>query len=154
MSTAVANARPQVLFSDDFFHHCIFEQEVDWNLAELRSAFESVRAKPPAEWGQSRGPAGAVLLPMKRIGWIMSGPFSIKYDLGREWSLTSDAPVLIVRELKLAWGRKLSSEVGAKMGTGEQVSCEVALSLLKKDKDLCLGQELPVGLYHSVYLDC
>ncbi len=67
------------------------------------------------EWGRTRGPIGAVLLTLHRIGWSMSGPFTLVDDWGEEVILTKVTPSLLASMLREATARSLERYVGRKM---------------------------------------
>ena len=81
--------------------------EQNWNLAELRDMLDMVVASRPKDWGQRRGPAGAVLLSLERK---LIYPLVLQDDAGAMWHLARTSPDMTAKELMLAWGNKQGRE--------------------------------------------
>ncbi len=61
-----------------------------------------------------RGPIGAAILTLHRIGWKMTSPFTLEDDWGEEVALTKVTPALLATMLRDATFRTLEKYVGKK----------------------------------------
>ncbi len=67
------------------------------------------------EWREVRGPIGAAILSLHRIGWQMSSPFTLIDDRGEELPLTKVTPAMLSTLLYEATLRSLERYAGAKL---------------------------------------
>ncbi len=73
------------------------------------------------EWSQVRGPIGAMILSLHRIGWEMPSAFVLRDDRGEEIPLTKVTPAMLAVYLKEATLRALERYVGSRVAiTDEQ----------------------------------
>ena len=99
------------------------------------------------KWASTRGPIGATILTMERMGWTQSGPFVWNDDLNIERRLEELGPKLfdvIVRDsIKRAAERKVAKSTGYESLKGKRVCFDVIRNFLtapnrtsKRDKDI------------------
>ncbi len=72
------------------------------------------------EWQEVRGPIGAAILSLHRIGWQMHSPFILTDDRGEELPLTKVSPAMLSTLLYDAVLRSLERCVGAKLAEGDE----------------------------------
>ncbi len=119
------------------------------SLAQLSRMWHAVSTKeilPGAgdrrNWAAVRGPIGAAWLSLHRIGWTMSGPFTLRDHDGEELVLTTTTPALLAQLLKHAVMRTLQSQVGTKLAErddnfrGRRAAAEHVASQLRGDRKL------------------
>ncbi len=66
-------------------------------------------------WSEVKGPIGATILTLHRLGWRMVSPFVLVDDWGEEIPLTKTAPALLETLLREATFRALETYVGSKV---------------------------------------
>ncbi len=108
-------------------------------LVELAKAWRSVDASKYIDdnsgkrrWGAARGPIANLFMTLHRIGWSMSGPFTMVTDRGDEVVLTAYSPALVKQLMHDATMRVLERQIGASLHRG---GCEDF-----KDRRACLDQ--------------
>jgi hypothetical protein len=72
------------------------------------------------EWNQVRGPIGAAILSLHRIGWDMPSPFILRDDRGEDIPLTKVTPAMLAVYLKEATLRALERYVGNKVAVKDE----------------------------------
>ena len=93
-------------------------------MPEIRRAWETgteakeelVTAKGKANWGNVRGPVGAMQLCLRRIGWRVEKGFEMRDDLGTNRIIAQRSPKQWEMLLKEATLRNLERENWAEMG--------------------------------------
>ena len=68
-------------------------------------------------WARVRGPLGAMVLSLKRIGWKVANAFTLVDDRGDNILLTGTSPALVWEQVLAGGKRQLEREVGAKWAT-------------------------------------
>ncbi len=66
------------------------------------------------EWNSVRGPIGAAILSLQRLGWDMPSPFVLLDDWGEEIPLTRTSPALLAELLREATTRAIERYAGAR----------------------------------------
>ncbi len=72
------------------------------------------------EWDQVRGPIGAAILSLHRIGWDMPAPFTLRDDRGEDIQLTKVTPAMLAVYLKEATLRTLERYVGSQVAIKDE----------------------------------
>ncbi|CAK0853059.1 unnamed protein product, partial [Prorocentrum cordatum] len=122
---------------------------------DLKQKVHRVLDNPPKSWSACRGPMGAALLSLKRIGWKLLNPFEIETSQGLVLQLTATPPALLKYHLGDAWKAQLEFNAAAKMGPPQgRLDCSAAEAVLD-DPNLTKPQKgLPPGLpYPMMSLD-
>ncbi len=94
--------------------------------ARAVSAFQK-RAEAPwrtdgrrRDWTAVRGPVGAMLLTLHRLGWQMPTPFVLVDDRGEELPLTKVTPTMLADLLREATRRALEHYIGGKLASEDE----------------------------------
>ncbi len=94
--------------------------------ARAVSAFQK-RAEAPwradgrrRDWTAVRGPVGAMLLTLHRLGWQMPSPFVLVDDRGEELPLTKVTPAMLADLLREATRRALENYIGGKLASEDE----------------------------------
>ncbi len=93
-------------------------------------------------WSAVRGPIGAMWLSLHRIGWTMSGPFTLVNRDRDELMLTTTSPAMLAQLLRQAVIHTLQLQVGEKIAEtddafcGRRVAVEHIAAQLKSDRRL------------------
>ncbi len=136
----------------------------EMSLSELAAAWRSVKLEDyvdessgKRQWGKSRGPVANLLLTLHRVGWSMSGPFTLVTDRGDEVTITNYAPSLIGQLMHDATMRTLERQIGASLAKNgaevfnERRAClDHVRSRLKSDRKM---SPLEKAAYRSVLCD-
>ncbi len=91
-------------------------------------------------WNAVRGPVGAAILSLHRLGWAMTGPFTVTDDRGEEIALTRTPPAMLALLLRDATRRAAERYVGAKMAErdetfrGRRVCFDHVINQIKHDR--------------------
>ncbi len=95
-------------------------------------------------WSSVRGPMGAMVLTLQRIGWRMTGPFTLVDCRGEEVLLTRTPPALLSQMLKVAVIRSLEIKHGATLAATDpayaerRVAVDHVVAQLARDRTLSL----------------
>ncbi len=136
----------------------------EMSLSELAAAWREVKLEDyvdgcsgKRQWGRSRGPVANLLLTLHRVGWSMSGPFTMVTDRGDEVTLTSYAPSLVGQLLHDATMRTLERQIGESLSrkgaetfNGRRACLDHVRSRLKGDRKM---SPLEKAAYRSVLCD-
>ncbi len=71
------------------------------------------------EWKNVKGPIGAAVLSLQRLGWDMPSPFVVVDDWGEEIPLTRTSPAMLAELLRDATTRALERYAGARAADGD-----------------------------------
>ncbi len=94
------------------------------------------------EWNQVKGPVGAAILSLHRLGWEMPTPFTVIDDWGEEIPLTKVTPAMLAVLLRDATTRALERYAGAKAAeedeqfVGRRICIDHLRSQLASDRKL------------------
>ncbi len=95
------------------------------------------------DWNAVRGPIGALLLSLHRIGWSMDDPLRMRDDWGEEIVLTKVAPALLADMLREATFRSVERYIGGQMASkhdeefiDRRACLEQVRSQLKSDRKI------------------
>ncbi len=94
------------------------------------------------QWHNVKGPVGAMLLALHRIGWGMPDPYNLVDDRGEQIPLTKVTPALLTILLKDATFRALERQIGARMAAvdeeyhGRRLCVDHIRSQLASDRSL------------------
>ncbi len=128
-------------------------------LAQLASIWREVDSggrvpQPgPRAWSQVRGPISAMRLTLSRVGWAMSGPFTLVDNFGEEVLLTKVPPALLAQLLRRAVLHTLEAKVGATWAAddpqfvGRRVAADHVIAQLSTDRKLTAADR---AAYRSV----
>ncbi len=116
-------------------------------IARIWNAVDKNTVLPPATgkrmWNAARGPIANLWLTLDRIGWGMSGPFTMVDDFGRDIVLTTHSPKMIAHMMHLAAMRTLERQLGEKMTAdgyaqfaGRRVCLDHVRTRLKADRSM------------------
>ncbi len=72
------------------------------------------------EWNNVKGPIGAMLLALHRVGWSMQDPYHVVDDRGEQIPLTKVTPAMLAILLKDATFRALERQIGARMAATDE----------------------------------
>jgi hypothetical protein len=93
-------------------------------------------------WNAVKGPIGAAILTLHRLGWSMPSPFTVIDDWGEEIALTKVTPTMLADLLKEATYRALEHYVGAQAAAvdeefiGRRVCVDQIRAQLKSDRKI------------------
>jgi hypothetical protein len=88
---------------------------------ELGRLAGPILVKAPFTWGEVRGPLGAAVVSLRRIGWAFDTCMTIITDEGIRLPLTSTSPSLVAYHAQVAWKRHLGMSAAKSLGfEGEQ----------------------------------
>ena len=73
------------------------------SLRALKSRGESLMGSTPERWAGVRGPFGAMVLSLKRIGWSLASPLEFTARDGQTYPLTSFSPAFLQLKMKADW---------------------------------------------------
>ena len=104
-----------------------------YDLPFLRRLTAPAIQSPPKSWKSVRGPLGATVWSLVRIGWMWLSPFEYRTDQGEIVTLTSTSPKLLQCKVAAAWQRKLTSYAAEQLGLpkGIHLDATVGISLMK-----------------------
>ncbi len=94
------------------------------------------------EWNKVRGPVGAMLLALHRVGWSMPDPYNFVDDRGETIPLTKVTPALLAVLLKDATFRALERQIGARLAaddeeySGRRICVDHVRSQMASDRSL------------------
>ncbi len=94
------------------------------------------------DWDAVRGPIGAMILTLHRLGWRMEDPLSLIDDWGEEIVLTKVAPALLADMLKDATFRAMEHYIGGQAANmdeefaGRRVCIDQVKAQLKTDRKI------------------
>jgi hypothetical protein len=86
------------------------------SLPELGTVWRAAAANRVTQWSQVRGPAGAMALSMKRLGWSATGPFTFVDDLLVARSFVETSPKLVQVLAAAAHRRGMEKQAAEKLG--------------------------------------
>ncbi len=93
---------------------------------ELGRLAGPIMVKAPRTWGEVRGPLGAAVLSLRRIGWTFDNSLTLLTDEGVKLPLTSTSPALIAYHAQVAWKRTTARSAARTLGfDGSQVDATV-----------------------------
>ena len=82
------------------------------SIGTLHEAWNSVNGCRPTagQWSSVRGPIGAAMCELARLGWKWTKPFCMTSDLGVNFELGRIGPKQVQLELNMAWARRSRRE--------------------------------------------
>ena len=83
---------------------------------ELGRLAGPIMVKAPRTWGEVRGPLGAAVLSLRRIGWVFDNCLTLITDKGVKLPLTSTSPALVAYHAQVAWKRVLARDAARTLG--------------------------------------
>ena len=86
------------------------------DLRTLIKWWRDTRAKLPLKWQASRGPFGAMLLSMQRLGWTPTGPLSFTDAQGVSHAILSIGPKLFSALAKRDWMMGIKKRASESLG--------------------------------------
>ena len=88
-----AHANPIKYWALSVWERWYCQSELTDSISEARKMLSGCKASP---WAVVKGPAAAVLLTMKRIGWELIDSASAKDDIQQSWNCMVDSPAAVV----------------------------------------------------------
>ncbi len=94
------------------------------------------------KWQAVKGPIGAAILTLHRLGWSMPSPFVVIDDWGEELALTKVTPAMLADLLREATFRALERYVGSQLALGDEefvgrrACADQVRAQLKSDKSI------------------
>ena len=96
-------------------------------MVTLRASWDLARAghaAGPQTWTSVRGPIGAMLLELRRVGWTMKSWAVLRSAQGHEVPLTELSPARVAKLLQEAIRDRWHADLGAKYANGQRVSLD------------------------------
>jgi hypothetical protein len=107
---AKAMLAPIVRWAREVWQVSCGKKGAGFSLPRLRRCWEIVQRKEATlSWSSIRGPVGACLLTIKRLGWKANSAFTITNDQGSQFSLTKISPSGLEKELLAGHQRQLAA---------------------------------------------
>ena len=112
------------------------------SVPELGRLAGPVMVKAPRTWGAVRGPLGAAVMSLQRVGWRFHNSLTLIFDTGERFPLPSTSPALLAYHLQVSWKRKLGRSAAKSIGMeGEQLDTTVFQQHQRRSQH---GQSLPL----------
>ncbi len=83
---------------------------------ELGRLAGPVMRRAPRTWGEVKGPLGAAVMSLKRIGWHFDNCMTLVPSEGLRLALPSTSPALVAYHLQIAWKCKLGQDAARRLG--------------------------------------
>ena len=92
------------------------------SVPELGRLAGPVLLKAPGTWGAVKGPIGAAVMSLRRVGWRFDNSLTLISDTGERFPLPSTSPALLAYHLQVSWKRRLGRDAARSIGMeGEQI---------------------------------
>jgi len=104
-------------------------------LPQLRQAWQECFQQRPLRWSQVRGPIGAALLCIDRLGWSWPGPFVMVSPRGEHYKFTEHSPAMVANVIRRAYREKHETLAARRVGAdGADVSLDRVRKLLRGNR--------------------
>ncbi len=120
------------------------------------SSITTDRKLAASAWRRIRGPIGAAVLSLKRIGWTFTSPFILRDDRGTELTLTHTTPALLKDQLVGGVKRDLERRMARKWAMtclayeGRRLCVDLAMAAIKPKQSVT---PLARGAYRASLCD-
>jgi hypothetical protein len=112
------------------------------SVPELGRLAGPVMLHPPRTWGEVRGPMGAAVMSLRRVGWQFRTCLTLESDTGEIFPLPSTSPALLAYHLQVSWKRALGRAAARSIG---QDGAQLDPSAFQQHQRRCQhGQALPI----------